>query len=467
MSSHAATETLRAPRTSAARSGTLPDGPRIPPLVQSAAWVFRPIPFLEHCRASFGDVFTMQLAGLPALVVMSNPSDIKEVFTGDPEIFHAGSANIVLKPILGRSSLLLLDGERHMKERRLMMPSFHGERMQAYGRVMDEAADRSIERWPLGSPFSFHHEMQEITLDVIVRAVFGIDDTARKDDLRRALVSMLAFGEQPGLLLLIGPGGELRWQKAHERLGRLSPWYGFKRTIGEVDERLLAEVRARRARGGEGDDVLSMLLSARDDLGGSMTDEQLVAEMKTLLVAGHETTATALTWTLLELLRNPQAWTRLQKEVDDGGDEWADAVVKESLRLHPIVPMVGRRLQAPAAVGGRLYPKDTVLAPNIYLTHRNPAVWNDPDRFDPSRFLGWKANPYEFLPFGGGVRRCIGLAFALFEMKQVLKRIVKRTRLHLAPGYQPRLVRRGITFAVSKGLPVVLESRVGAPSSRA
>jgi len=437
----------------------LPPGPRLPPIAQSAAWVFRPIPFITSCQRKFGDTFTMQLAGLPPLVILSRPSDIKEVFTGAPEIFHAGSANVVLKPILGESSLLLLDGERHMKERRLMMPSFHGERMQAYGSVMKEAADRSIDRWPLATSFPLHHEMQEVTLDVIVRTVFGVTDGAHKDELREALVSLLAFGEQPGLLLLIGPDGRLRWQALHDRLGKWSPWDGFKRTIRAVDERLVSEIQRRRAQGGDQDDVLSMLLAARDEEGRSMSDNELVDEMKTLLVAGHETTATALTWTVLELLQNPEVLRRLRAELAIGSDEYLDAVVKESLRLHPIVPMVGRRLQAEATVGGRVYPKGTVLAPSIYLTQRNPDVWAEPQRFDPSRFIGAKPNPYEFLPFGGGVRRCIGLAFALFEMKQVLRQIAVRTELRLAAGYRPKVVRRGITFAVSRGLPVLLESR--------
>jgi cytochrome P450 len=234
---------------------------------------------------------------------------------------------------------------------------------------MEEAADRSIDRWPMSARFSLHREMQEVTLDVILRAVFGIAEGADKQDVRRALVRMLAFGEHPVLLLLIGPDGELRWKDLEKRLGRFR----------------------------------------------------------------------------------------------EGSDEYLDAVVKEGLRLHPIVPVVARRLQAPATVGGREYPAGAVLAPNIYLTHRNPKVWANPDRFDPSRFLGWKTNPYEFLPFGGGVRRCIGLAFALFEMKHVLRRIVQRTRLRLAQGYRPRLVRRGVTFAVSEGLPLILESRMVAP----
>lgn len=441
-------------------SAALPPGSNLPPILQSASWVFRPIPYLESCRAKFGDTFTMRLAGLPELVLLSNPSAIKEVFLGDPNVFHAGSANVVLRPILGRSSLLLLDGDRHMKERRLMMPAFHGERMQAYATVMREAADRAIDGWPEGGKtFSFHQEMQAVTLDVILRAVFGVEDTRSQSSLRDALVRMLSFGEHPGLLLLVGPEGELRWQTLHDRLGRLSPWASFKRVIDEVDARLLEEIQARRARTTDGEDVLSMFLRARDEEGRALDDESLVSEMKTLLIAGHETTATSLTWTLVELLEHPSALHRLRAELDAGEDAYLDAVVRESLRLHPVIPLVGRRLQAPASVGGRRYPTGTVLAPSIWLTHRNPSVWPDPDRFHPERFLDWKPNPYEFLPFGGGVRRCIGLAFALFEMKEVLARIVRRTELELAPGYAPKLVRRGITFAVSKGLPVELRSR--------
>lgn len=441
----------------------LPVGSRLPGVAQSASWVFWPIPFMEHMRRRYGGTFTLRLAGLPPIVVLSDPDVVKEVFTGDPEVFHAGRANIVLRPILGESSLLLLDGERHMVERRLMMPAFHGERMQTYGRVMRESADRIIDGWPVGEAFSFHTSMQEVTLDVIMRTVFGVDDGRRKEELRRALVRVLAYGDQPGLLLLIGPDGELRAKGLHERLGRLSPWAGFKGAIEDVDATLLREIEERRARSGAaGEDVLSLLLSAKDEEGRSLDDRSLVHEMKTLLVAGHETTATALTWTLLELLQNPSVQGQLRSEL--GAESrtdppYLDAVIRESLRLHPIVPMVARQLQAEARVGGRLYPKGTVLAPNIYLTQRNPSVWPDPERFDPARFLGSKANPYEFFPFGGGVRRCIGLAFALFEMRIVLRQIVTRARLRLAPGYRPGLVRRGITFAVKQGLPVILDGR--------
>ncbi len=415
---------------------------------------------MERTFAQLGEVFTMQLAALPPIVMIADPAAIKEIFTGDPDVFHAGSANVVLKPILGSSSLLLLDGERHLEERKLMLPSFHGERMQAYGAVMDEAADRAIDGWPEGRPFPIHLEMQEITLDVILRTVFGLRDGEAKGELRRELVEMLAFGERPSLLLLVGPDGRLRFEGLHARLGKYSPWHELERTIRSVDGHLRRAIEARRAAAEGGDDVLAMLLAARDEAGRSLSDDALVDEMKTLLVAGHETTATALTWTVLELLAHPEVLAKLRLEIAEGREEYLEAVAKESLRLHPIVPLVGRRLQAEATVGGRTYPKGTVLAPSIYLTHRNPRIWEDPSAFVPERFIGKKTSPYEFIPFGGGVRRCLGMAFALFEMKHVLRRVVMRTHLTLAPGYTPKLVRRGITFAVDRGLPAVMRSRL-------
>jgi cytochrome P450 len=461
-------EHLRGPEPRGDEAPGLPAGPRLPRLAQTAGWLFWPIRFLESCRRRYGGRFTM-LLGLdsrsPPLVALSDPAHVKEVFTGDPEVFHAGEANAILKPILGASSLLLLDGPRHRDERKLMMPAFHGERMQAYGQIMRERTDRAIDGWPLGEVFPLHTQMQDITLDVILRTVFGLEEGPRHADVRRALIRMLSFGDHPSLMLLIGRDGEVRGRAWHERAGRYSPWASFQRTIEAVDQQLLGEIQRRRA-GGDADrqDVLSLLLAARDEEGHGLADRELVDEMKTLLVAGHETTATALTWTVLELIRHPQVLQRLVAELATG-DEYLDAVIKESLRLHPIVPMVGRLLQAPAEVGGHAYPSGVVLAPNIYLVHTNPAVWPDPHRFDPERFLGAKISPYEYLPFGGGVRRCIGMAFALFEMRTVLRQIASRVRLELPRGYQPRLIRRGITFAVSKGLPVAVAERRPASAS--
>jgi cytochrome P450 len=352
----------------------------------------------------------------------------------------------------------MLDGPRHRDVRKLMMPALHGERMHAYERVMRERADAIIDRWPVGKAFALHPEMQEVTLAVILETVFGLGEGATRGALREALVAMLDMGEHPSLLMLIDRNGRARGTGPDGKLGRFSPWQLFARKIERVDALLAGEVRARRAAGAGGNDVLSMLLAARDEEGRGLSDQALVDEMKTLLTAGHETTANALTWTVLELAQNPAILARLRDEMTRG-DEYLDAVIRESLRLHPIVPMIGRQLQADATVGGRRYPKGTMIAPNIYLTHTNPDVYPDPMRFDPERFLGAKRpGPYEYLAFGGGTRRCIGMAFAFFEMRVVLRQIVTRARLRLAPGYKPRLVRRGITFAVSDGLPVVRDA---------
>lgn len=458
----------RAPRADAPLPPSLP----IPKLAQSAGWIFRPIELLRACQRRFGDIFTLTFAGVPPIIAISEPAVVKEIFTGDPAIFNAARGNFILKPILGEGSLLLLDGERHLRERRLMMPAFHGERMQTYGRVMREATDRAIDRFPIGTPFPIHHQMQAITLEVILRTVFGVEDESSmvepregggergaagaREELRQALIEMLSYGEQPGLLLMIGRDGDLRFPQLHEALGGLSPWKRFQRVIERVDALLAKEIERRRTQP-LGEDVLSMLLAARDEHEKGLTTGELVDEMKTMLVAGHETSATALTWTLLELLENRSILTTLRAKIAAGDEEYLDAVIRETLRLHPIVPMVARFLEAPVTLGGRDYPAGAVLAPNIFLTQRSPTLFPDPERFDPERFLRGKMSPYEFFPFGGGVRRCIGLAFALFEMKIVLRQIVTRAELELAPGYRPKLVRRGITFAVSQGLPVIAQ----------
>jgi len=421
--------------------------------------MFTPIEFMEACRARYGDTFTVRFAGFPPMVMLSDPAVVKEIFTGDPDQLHAGQANAILKPILGASSMLLIDGKRHRDERKLMMPAFHGERMQAYGEAMREITVATIESWtarhPAGKAFPLHTEMQHITLEVILRTVFGLEEGAAKAQLADELRRMLAFGEHPSLLFLINQHGDVRWRRLQERLGRYSPWSLFQRTIDRVNTSLLDEIRRRRARGTGGDDVLSMLLSARDEAGQGMSDEALCDEMKTLLVAGHETTATALTWIMLCLLQHPEAQQRLRAELAQGSLDYLDAVIKEGLRLHPIVPVVGRLLTSPLRVGGREYPAGVLLMPSIYLTHRRASEWPEPTRFRPERFLGKKVSPYEFFPFGGGTRRCIGMAFALYEMRTVLRELVTRATLDLSPGYRPRMERRGITFAVKRGLPVV------------
>ena len=447
----------------------LPPGPRTPSLVQLFNWVRRPIPFMEQCARQFGDSFTLRFplfgrpGDRPEIVFLSDPEAVRDVFTGDEHDLLAGEANAtVLAPLLGEDSLLVLDGDRHLEERRLMMPPFHGERMQAYGTVMRDIAARVIDGWPVERPFPLHPHMQAITLDVILRTVFGLGEGAEMDRLRDLLVRLLAIAANPMALL--------PWLRFE--LGGLTPWGRLIRRSRHVDAVLYDEIRRRRSAAGDGrDDVLSMLLAARDEHGQPMGDQELRDEMITLLLAGHETSATSLCWVFHRVLRRPDVLARLRDElarVVGAGPleahhvpqlEYLDATIKETLRLNPIIPIVARRLRRPLRFGGRELPAGVIVAPCIYLTHRNPGAWPDPERFDPERFVGQRTSPYAFFPFGGGVRRCLGMAFALYEMKIVVAEVLRRVVLRAAPGTQVRVVRRGITFAPSAGMPVVVERR--------
>jgi cytochrome P450 len=337
--------------------------------------------------------------------------------------------------------------------------------MQAYGRIMRETTDRVIDAWPIGRPFPIHASMQAITLDVILRAVFGVEEGARQTALRDALGRLIAFVTGPAAVLLFVPS-------LQRDRGPLTPGRRFARLRSEVDALILAEISRRRTDVLAGrEDVLSMLVEARDEDGLPMSDAELRDEMITLLLAGHETTATSLAWAFHRILARPDVLARLREElarVVGAGPvepdhvsalEYLDAVVKETARLNPVVPNVGRRLQTPTRIGGHLLPAGAVAAPCIYLTHRRPDVWPEPHRFAPERFLGVRPSPYAFFPFGGGVRRCIGAAFATYEMKLVLAQVLSRVELRAAPGYRVHLVRRTVTLAPSGGVPVVVQAR--------
>jgi len=374
-----------------------------------------------------------------------------------------------LKPLLGPASLILLDGSAHRERRKLLMPAFHGERMRKYGTAMRELTDKSIDAWPLGTPFAIHGRMQGITLDVILRAVFGVEDPRALAPLRAALLRLIGHTANPAMILMVSRTGEVWAAELQRRLGRFTPWGRFMRLRAEVDLLLAAEFARRRAEGSAGrHDVLSMLLEARDEEGLGLSDDELRDEMITMLMAGHETTATALAWAFFRILSDDSVLDRLREElrtVTRGQVEpehvselvYLDAVIKETARLHPVLPFVVRELQVPMEIGGMDLPRGVIVAPNIVLAHRRADIWPHPERFDPSRFLGGPIRGDRFFPFGGGVRTCLGMAFATYEMKMVLARVLERTVLRLAPGYRPRLVRRGIVLAPSKGVPVVLE----------
>ena len=442
----------------------LPPGPRSPALLQSLRLALRPLETVEAYARRFGDCFTLHLIN-GTTVVCSHPDAIRDVHASDPEVVRAGEAAApILGPLLGRHSLLVLDGERHLRERRLMSPPFHGERVQRYGRIVREITERVVSTWPIGRPFPIHHAMQAITLDVIIRAVFGVEDGPKLLELRRRILDFLRLADGAGAAFIVIP--ILQFE-----LGGITPWGQYVRRSRAIDEVLFAEMARRRAEGTAGrDDILSLLLEARDEHGEGMTDVELRDEMFTMLMAGHETTATSLAWAFWHVLRHPAVIARLREELADvAGDgpiepehlarlEYLDAVVKETQRLTPVVSFTGRMLREPTRIGGRLLPAGVGVSPAIYLTHRRADLWPEPERFRPERFLGVRPNPLHFFPFGGGVRRCLGAAFATMEMKVVLAEVVRRADLRVAPGYRMRPVQRAVTNAPSRGMPVVLDA---------
>jgi cytochrome P450 family 135 len=429
----------------------LPPGPTMPRLLQDVGWIARPLPWLERCRARYGDVFTLNIAQEGAWVMLSHPDHVKQVFTGDPDVFHAGEANVVLRPVLGPHSVLLLDGAEHMAQRRLMLPSFHGERMQRYESLMTAVAEQEVSQWPAGEPFTLLTRMQSVTLEVIMRAVFGFREPDRLAELRGRLRRMLDSTTQMRHMVMMAVLGPERVESAGL----------FRRAVEPVDEMLIEESRRRRAADDldERDDVLSLLVQASHEDGRPMSDAELRDELITLLLAGHETTATSLSWAIERLVRHPEKWERLREEALSGEDTYADAVAKETLRLRPVLPIVVRRLSQPVEIGGWQLPAGAQVTPCIHLVHRRPDVYPEPHSFRPERFLEQPAGTYTWIPFGGGVRRCLGATFALFEMKTVLKVIAREAALRPARQEPERVARRVITLIPGRGTEVVMAPR--------
>ena len=418
----------------------LPPGPRYPVALQTLGWIARPGPFMERCRDRYGDAFTLRLHNEDTWVLLSDPAAVKQVFTGDPKLLHSGEANGILRPIVGPNSVLLLDDRAHMSQRKLLLPPFHGERMKAYGGLMAEAAEAEIAAWPAGQVVATRPAMQRITLEIVMRAIFGITDTRAMGRMRAALTSMLDWTTKPSRLMLLVAAGPKGIPRIPE----------YRAVMAELDAVIAEAIAGRRAASdvAERGDVLSMLLGARhEDDGSPMTDAELRDELVTLLVAGHETTATALSWALERLARHPEAWARLRS----GDEPYLDGVIKETLRLRPVLPIVLRRLKAPMEIGGFDLPAGVSVVPCIYLMHRREDIYPDARAFRPERFLERPAGTYTWIPFGGGVRRCLGASFAQFEMATVLRVLARRcSRLEPDTLVPERVARRSITLVPAR-----------------
>jgi cytochrome P450 family 135 len=415
----------------------LPPGPTEPRLAQMMQWISRPMAFATKQRDRYGDAFTANIDGHP-WVMLGDPEDVRTVFTAGPQRTNAGEANAVLRPTLGSHSLLLLDGEEHLRQRKLMLPAFHGERIERYREIMRDATERAVASWRSGEPFALRPHTQAITFEVIVRAVFGVDDVGAMERLREPLRRMLDWAGNPAPLLLVAVVGP-----ENPVVRRVIA----RRYLEPVDRELYALIAARRKAPdlAEREDVLSTLLLARDEDGEPMSDVELRDELLTLLVAGHETTATSLAWAVERLVRHPGALDRVATDA-----EYADAGVKETLRLRPVVAIVLRRLLEPLEVAGRELPAGTTVAPCILLVHRREDLYPEPDAFRPERFLREPPGTYSWIPFGGGVRRCLGAAFAQVEMQVVLETIARSARLE-AVGEPEEVRRRGVTLVPARG----------------
>ena len=430
----------------------LPPEPKYSPLSQTLRWSFRPLPFMQQCRERYGDAFSVRFMGFERpMVMISDPAAIKALYTERAHGLPPGR-EVVLTPIVGPHSVLVIEGADHLAHRKLMLPAFHGERMRSYAPLVEEIVAAEIDSWPLDERFAIHPRMQAVTLEVILRVVFGVAEGPRLERLRRMLTEVLEETASP-FTQLIG--------LASRRFGGQGPWARFEGKLRAVDELLYAEIAERRAAEDfEGrDDMLSLLMQARFEDGEGMGDEDLRDQLMTLLLAGHETTATALAWTFDLLLRHRGELARLRESLEAGEDEYLRATISESLRLRPVVPLAGRRLNAELEVDGLSLPAGTDVTPAIWLAHTRAESFPEPFAFRPERFLGEPPDTYAWIPFGGGIRRCLGAAFAEFEMRIVLREVLGRCELRKANPRPERVGRRNITLSPKAGTPVVLTAR--------
>src|SRR3984957_20655411 len=456
-----ATQTLllRSPRRTA-----LPPGPRMPSTLQAVAWARRPLPFLERCQKHFGDIFTINVKHAGTWVILADPQDVKKVFTADHAELGVGLANSILGPLLGPRSVMLLEEPEHVRRRKMMLPPFHGERMKGYSEMMADITRRAVATWPVGEPVALWPQMQEITLEAIVRVTFGPVETESLRRLRRFLRRLTNWMNDPRRLNLLAAAGPSRFAGNSD----------YREMMGPVEDAGLEQVRLRRRdpEYTDGVDIAAMLGEARYEDGSPMTEQDLRDELVTLLTDGP--TSSLLSWAFERILRHPDRYARLRAEVDaaeeertrgDGNDSaYLDAVVKETLRLCPAAPIVVRKLLEPMELGGYTIPAGATVAPCVHLVHRRKDIYPEPLRYRPERFLEQPAGTYTWIPFGGGVRRCLAAPYAQLLMKQVIGTVVSETDLRPADPRSERTEKSAIAFVPHRhALVIATRRRTGAP----
>jgi cytochrome P450 family 110 len=443
----------------------LPDGPKLPRLLQLIQWIADPLSRLDAYSQRYGDMFTLRLTSFAPFVFISHPQAIQEIFTADPKQFDSGRTNGIIKSLVGEHSLLLLDGNIHASQRRLMMPPFHGERMQSYSQIIRESTKLVASQWEIGKSLEVRTACQEITLEVILHAVFGLREGERYQQIKPLLAGMLNMTDSPLRSSL------LFFKFLQKDWGEWSPWGKMMGRRKQIYDLLKAEISERRAAPEiTGNDVLSLMLSARDEDGQPMTDAELLDQLMTLLIAGHETTATSLAWAFYWIHKLPKVREKLLAELASLGDNpeplavsklpYLSAVCSETLRIYPVLPFAFARVtNSPIKIMGREFEENTVLAPCIYLTHQREDLYPEPTQFKPERFIERQFSPYEYFPFGGGNRRCIGFALALLEMKLVLATVLSSYQLTLDDRTPVKPQRRGLTIVPSGGVRLVLQAK--------
>lgn len=406
--------------------------------------------FLAACRRRYGPSFTVRVATMGTMVYLTDPADIKTVFAGSPRTFHAGEANSILTGLLGESSVLVVDEDAHRDRRRVMLAPFTRDAVAAQVPLIAQIAADNIATWPVGTTFPVAPRMSEITLEVILRTVIGASDPARLAALRKVMPRVLNLDPWQSLAI------------ADPNLMGRRPWRRVREAIAEADRLLYAEIADHRAdpKLAERSDALAMLVRA-----GDMSDRELRDQLITLLAAGHDTTATGLSWALERLTRTPAVLAAAVRAARDGDDDYLDAVVKETLRIRPVVFDVGRVLTEPVELAGRVLPAGVMAVPGMVLVHADPQHYPDPDRFDPQRMLGATLSPTTYLPFGGGNRRCLGATFAMVEFRVVLREILQRVELETTSARGERRRLRHVIFVPHRGARIQVRTRRAAPPS--
>ena len=444
----------------------LPDGPKTHPWIQTYQWLKDPLGYMEECAEKYGDIFTLRVGPVfKPQVFISNPQAIQQIFTTDTKQLDSGAPAGIQAPLLGKKSLLALEGKPHQRQRKLLMPPLHGERMLSYGDLIREITQEVTNKWQIGEPFNILSSMQEISFEVILKAVFGLREGSRYEELKKLLLKVLN-PKQPFVrgLLLVFP-------LLQKDLGAWSPWGKFLRLTDKINKLIYAEIKERQENPDPSrTDILSLMMATKDEEGQPMTDVELRDELMTLLVAGHETTATSLTWALYWIHHLPQVREKLLQELDNLGQQpdaneifklpYLNVVCSETLRMYPVAMLALNRLvKSPLEVMGYNLEPGNLVVPCIYLTHHREDLYPDSKQFKPERFLERQFSTSEFLPFGGGNRRCIGMALALFEMKLVLATVLSQWEMELADTEPVKPARKGALLGTGGGVKMVIRGR--------